>query len=122
MRTTDKSSREPDQTPRALIWDLPLRLFHWALASAFVVSWITAEAGIEWTDVHLYSGYTVCAHFPSLGLCRHALCARSNFNWRAFVRGLKPEPTVQIEFGHSASRSQWDYIDARQAASGLLYR
>ena len=61
MRTTEENSSYPDQTARALVWDLPLRLFHWALASAFVVSWITAEAGIEWADVHLYSGYTVLA-------------------------------------------------------------
>ena len=58
MRTTEENSSYPDQTARALVWDLPLRLFHWALASAFVVSWVTAEAGIEWADAHLYSGYT----------------------------------------------------------------
>jgi len=61
MRTTEENSSYPDQTARALVWDLPLRLFHWALASAFVVSWVTAEAGIEWADAHLYSGYTALA-------------------------------------------------------------
>ena len=57
MRTTDKNKLNPGQPSRALIWDLPLRLFHWALAALFVTSWITAEAGIEWADAHLYSGY-----------------------------------------------------------------
>lgn len=61
MRTTDKNKPQPDHTRRALIWDLPLRLFHWALAVLFVCSWLTAEAGIEWADAHLYCGYGALA-------------------------------------------------------------
>jgi cytochrome b len=42
---------------RKLVWDLPLRLFHWLLAAAFVASWLTAELGL--TDLHFYSGYAI---------------------------------------------------------------
>lgn len=45
-----------DQRPQ-LIWDLPLRLWHWALVICFAGSWITAEAGFEWTQAHFYFGY-----------------------------------------------------------------
>lgn len=44
-----------------LIWDLPLRLWHWALVICLAGSWITAEAGFEWTQTHFYFGYTALA-------------------------------------------------------------
>ncbi|MCB2076264.1 MAG: cytochrome b/b6 domain-containing protein [Novosphingobium sp.] len=38
----------------AKVWDLPTRIFHWAIVVAFLVSWRTAEAGnMEW---HYFSG------------------------------------------------------------------
>ena len=30
-------------TPRILVWDLPLRLFHWLLATSFVGAFLTAD-------------------------------------------------------------------------------
>lgn len=39
------------------IWDLPVRLFHWALVVLVAVSWISAEIG-NFT-VHYYSGYAI---------------------------------------------------------------
>ena len=42
-----------DKRPQ-LIWDLPLRLWHWALVICFAGSWIVAEAGFEWTQTHFY--------------------------------------------------------------------
>ena len=44
-----------------LIWDLPLRLWHWALVICLAGSWITAEAGFEWTQTHFYFGYGALA-------------------------------------------------------------
>jgi len=40
------------------IWDLPTRICHWLLAACFCGSWITAEAGFDWTEVHFLFGYT----------------------------------------------------------------
>ena len=131
MRTTDKNSQEPDQTPRALIWDLPLRLFHWALASAFVVSWITAEAGIEWADVHLYSGYTVLALltfriFWGFVGTRYARFQQFLTGPGAFVRGLKAlsQRSAPTEPGHSAvggwASAVLITLMLGQAASGLF--
>lgn len=42
---------------KALLWDAPVRLFHWLLALCILFSWITANAG--WMTVHLVLGVTV---------------------------------------------------------------
>jgi cytochrome b len=43
-----------------LVWDLPLRVFHWLLAGSFVGAFLTAESE-RWSDVHAVLGYTVLA-------------------------------------------------------------
>lgn len=43
---------------KILVWDLPLRLFHWLLALSFVAAFATAESE-RWRDVHVLLGYTV---------------------------------------------------------------
>lgn len=51
---------QPDQRA-LLVWDLPLRLWHWALVLCLAGSWITAEAGFEWQTTHFYFGYSALA-------------------------------------------------------------
>ncbi len=52
----------PSQTstsPRGiLVWDLPIRVFHWLLALSFAGAYITAESE-RWRLVHVTLGYTV---------------------------------------------------------------
>jgi cytochrome b len=40
---------------KRLVWDLPLRLFHWLFASSIFASWYTAE--IEEMEIHFWLGY-----------------------------------------------------------------
>jgi cytochrome b len=40
-----------------LVWDLPLRLFHWLLVLCMTASWATAEGGFDWMQIHIYLGY-----------------------------------------------------------------
>jgi cytochrome b len=42
---------------RILVWDLPLRLFHWVLAASFAGAFLTAESE-RLRDVHVLFGYT----------------------------------------------------------------
>jgi cytochrome b len=49
----DHSTRD-----KVLVWDLPLRIFHWGLAGAFAGAFLTAESE-RWRDVHAALGYTV---------------------------------------------------------------
>ncbi len=39
-----------------LVWDLPLRLFHWLFAASFAGAWLTAESD-EWLSPHTFLGY-----------------------------------------------------------------
>ena len=84
------------QEPKTVrVWDVPTRLFHWALAILVLMSFVTAEA--EWPDVrfagrtiphmtiHLWCGYAVLA----LLLFRLAwgVVGSSTARFRQFVRG-----------------------------------
>jgi cytochrome b len=46
---------------KTLVWDLPLRLFHWLLVSLVLVSWISVSIGGNAMQIHLLSGYAVLA-------------------------------------------------------------
>lgn len=48
-----------DKETTLLVWDLPLRVFHWLLAGLLLLSWLTQELGGKWMDWHLASGYAV---------------------------------------------------------------
>jgi cytochrome b len=43
---------------RILVWDVPVRVFHWLLALSFAGAFLTAESE-RWRDVHVTLGYTV---------------------------------------------------------------
>ena len=40
------------------VWDLPVRIFHWALASAFFIAYLTED---DWLDLHVFAGYSIAA-------------------------------------------------------------
>ncbi len=42
---------------RILVWDAPVRLFHWLFAACFAGAWLTAESE-HWRLVHVALGYT----------------------------------------------------------------
>ena len=50
---------DPKQDGRLIIWDLPLRLFHWGLAAAVIISVVSVNMGRM--DIHERSGLTVLA-------------------------------------------------------------
>ena len=39
---------------KRLVWDLPLRLFHWIFATCIVASYVTAKLGFDWMQWHFY--------------------------------------------------------------------
>ncbi len=41
------------------VWDLPVRLFHWALVILMVVSYFTGRWGGDWMKFHFWSGYAI---------------------------------------------------------------
>ena len=48
----------PDDN-RRLVWDLPLRMFHWLLALSIFLCWGTAKASFGWMKWHFILGYWV---------------------------------------------------------------
>ncbi|HRK79479.1 MULTISPECIES: cytochrome b/b6 domain-containing protein [unclassified Acidovorax] len=42
----------------ALVWDLPVRLFHWSLALSFLGAWLTSESE-RWQLWHISFGYSM---------------------------------------------------------------
>jgi cytochrome b len=51
-------SAAPDQ--RVLVWDAPVRVFHWLTVFSFVVAYVTADSE-RWRLVHVTLGYTLGA-------------------------------------------------------------
>jgi cytochrome b len=63
---TTTASRNSPPTPsrvprRIVIWDLPVRAFHWILAILVVFSYIAGKVGGGWMEWHLRSGYVILA-------------------------------------------------------------
>jgi len=50
---------DPKQDGRLIVWDLPLRLFHWGLAAAVIISVVSVNMGRM--DIHERSGLTILA-------------------------------------------------------------
>lgn len=38
------------------VWDLPVRIFHWLLVSAFIMAWLSYDDS-RYLDVHVFAGY-----------------------------------------------------------------
>ena len=45
---------------RTRVWDLPTRVFHWSLAIAFAIEWITQDDA-RYLDYHVFCGYLIGA-------------------------------------------------------------
>ena len=45
---------------RILVWDVPVRIFHWALAASFITAFVTSESE-AFRNVHVVSGYLMLA-------------------------------------------------------------
>lgn len=62
MSATSASPAETvriEPSPRTiLVWDAPVRVFHWLMVACFTGAWITAESE-RWRLVHVTLGYTM---------------------------------------------------------------
>ena len=47
-----------DRAGDTLVWDAPVRVFHWLLAASFAVAYLTAESE-RWRLLHVSAGYTM---------------------------------------------------------------
>jgi cytochrome b len=82
------------------VWDLPTRIFHWALALLVVFSYTTGTIGGTWLAWHMKSGYAILA----LLLFRVAwgIVGSDTARFSHFVRG--PRAAIDHARGILASR------------------
>lgn len=50
---------QTQQKQSVLVWDLPVRVFHWLLVLSFAGAWVTAESEAQ-QMIHYAFGYTAC--------------------------------------------------------------
>ena len=55
---TGSTDTTTGQASRVLVWDLPVRLFHWLTVLSFAGAWLTAESE-RWRLLHVTLGYTL---------------------------------------------------------------
>ncbi len=58
-REAEPAVVESDAIEHRQVWDLPVRLFHWTLVTAFIASYVTNKLGIAYFKYHVWCGYTV---------------------------------------------------------------
>jgi cytochrome b len=82
----DKLSDSPSDARQSwVIWDLPVRLFHWLVVLLFIASWVTHE--LDLMSWHKLSGYSllVCVLFRMVW----GLIGSTTARFSSFVRGPK---------------------------------
>jgi cytochrome b len=112
----------------ALVWDWPLRVFHWVLATSIAVSFATHYLGIEWFEWHRRAGYValVLVAFRLVwGLVgtRHARFASFVRGPRAvldYVRGRSPRPAAGHNPVGAISVLAFLAVIGAQATTGLF--
>jgi cytochrome b len=57
-RAPDRQQADPRNDAK-LVWDLPVRICHWALLVAVLGAYITHRLGLRWYAVHAWCGYVV---------------------------------------------------------------
>jgi cytochrome b len=115
MKTTS-ASRVEESPPhgasgpvrhRGLVWDVPVRLFHWLMVIAFAGAWLTSDSE-AWRLTHITLGYTMAAlvvfrlawGFAGTHWARFSSFVRGPRAVVAYVRGMI-RGTAQHHTGHN---------------------
>jgi len=131
MATRERTQRQAPKhrlTRPAVVFDAPIRLWHWAFAAALVVSLTTGLADdIALMDAHLVSGY--CALALLLFRLGWFLWGGRHSRWSAYaatprrllaqLRGNIDREAAHTAFGALLLFGLWGLV-ALQAASGLF--
>lgn len=97
---------------KVLVWDLPVRVFHWLLAASFAGAWLTAEQE-GWRLLHVTLGCTVLA----LAVLRlvWGIVGSRHARFAAFVRG----PRAVASYLGGLARGKPQHYLGHNPAGGL---
>ena len=97
-----------------LVWDIPVRLFHWLLVLSLFGQWLTAEVLENAMDIHFYIGYF------TLGLVIFRLFwgffGTKHAKFSSFITG----PKAIIGYLQSLSSKQKNFTIGHNPLGGLL--
>lgn len=120
-------SDNENQTCKVLVWDLPVRLFHWSLVGAVALAWLSAEQGRM--GVHLWCGYAILVLVSFRLLWGFSGSTHARFSDfvrgpRAILRYLSAPPLPGQMLGHNPLGG-WSVLALlalllAQAGSGLF--
>lgn len=84
---------------RILVWDSPVRVFHWLMVALFAGAWLTAE-GERWRLLHATLGYTMAV--PAAFKVVSARAWRALYGLRALERLSSISTTTPLGASRSA--------------------
>ena len=128
INTPAQDSTSASVNAKALVWDWPLRMFHWLLVLAVAGSFATHYAGIEWFDWHRRCGYVVVVlvgfrlawGFAGPRYSRFATFLRGPRTVIDYLRGRHPYPAAGHNPVGAASVLVFLVSLALQAGTGLF--
>ena len=98
--------------PNLLVWDLPVRVFHWLLAGCFAGAWLTAESE-RWRLLHVTLGYTMGGLLAFRVLW--GLLGTRHARFADFVRG----PRAVLAYGRALLHGQPEHHVGHNPAGAL---
>lgn len=104
------SSASPAE--RVLVWDLPVRLFHWLMVLCFAGAYLTAESE-HWRLVHVTFGYTM-AGLVAFRLI-WGLIGTRHARFASFVRG----PAAVLRYLHGLMQGQPEHHQGHNPAGAV---
>ena len=94
---------------RRLVWDLPLRLFHWLLVLSLGGLWATGELGFDYMQYHIWLGYftgglivfRLIWGFVGPKHARFTSFVRGPMGLWRYAKGLAAGTMIQTPAGHN---------------------
>lgn len=77
----------PPPSPAAEVWDLPVRIFHWALVGLLVTAAISGKIGGDAMELHLQAGYAIAILVAFRLLWGFVGTTHARFT--SFIRGIR---------------------------------
>lgn len=97
---------------KILVWDAPVRVFHWLMVASFAGAWLTAESE-RWRMVHVTLGYTMAGLVAFRILW--GLVGTRHARFTNFVRG----PAKIVNYVRSILRGNPDHYTGHNPAGAV---